>query len=381
MPAEFSFLEHPIELLLKYAGELLPGIRSVDAVFYDAEKEELRAITRKDNQDGQPFDEVNANGIEVSLDKLRKVKMQYSWLSPADIPFRVDYKQRHIQDVFSEMEKTVLLLRIPNQADEKNDLLFVHYPENMANLGFSARKKELTTEHKEIIAKTLLNSVHTLLKMQSRDRELWSMIRDMHLENRRKMQQKDKALERIQQMYEERLAASCKHYLAEISASEGRRYLLSEGALKLLKNAAVEYHQIENAIKVAVQLANNFSSGDQPEVTEITEDLINLNAGKAMAEETDAMDTVYEKPFSYLSQLEEAAQKAKAKQLPLTAKNLVKQLEKPVAPSAISWAITHYMQKFKHLLKLYPKKWPIITTEFKPVMRIISPDMQHKSQQ
>jgi hypothetical protein len=378
MSAEFSFLGHPAELLLRNAQVLLPGIRRIEAVFYHSESEAMRALMMNADDEQGRIEEVAIDGAESSLEKLRKVKTAWSWLSVDDVPFRIRKKSTALQDVFGELNKTVLLIRIPNDADNLNDLLFIYFPENLSNFGVKMAKKELTAEYKDIIARTLINSINTILQISKNDRDIWGIIKQMSLENRNKMQQKDKELERVQKMYEDRLAASCNYYLSEISAKEGNNYTFSPGALKLLKTSTLDYYRIENAIKLAVQLANNFTSGGKHDTIEITEDFLNFNASEVSGETDEITDSIYEKPFNYLNQLEEAALKVKENKMPLTANNLVKHLEKPVAPSAISWAITHYMNSFKQLLKLYPDNWPVIRSEFKPVLRIISPDPKRK---
>jgi hypothetical protein len=381
MPAEFSFLVHPAELLLKHAHLLFQGIKRIEAVFHQSESVGLRAIMLHEDDGRNQIEEVSIDGAENNLEKLRRVKAPYSWLSLEDIPFKIKKNKHELPDVFGELNKTVLLIRFPSEADGNYDLLFVYFPDNLSSFGLRPAKKELTAEYKDIIARTLINSINTILQISKNDREIWGIIRQMSLENRNKMQQKDKELERMQNMYEDRLAASCSYYLSEISAKEGRKYTFSPGALKLLKTSTLDYYRIENAIKLAVQLANNFNTGGKHDTIEISEDFLNFNASEVSDETDEITDSIYEKPFNYLNQLEEAASKVKENKMPLTASNLVKHLEKPVAPSAISWAITHYMNSFRHLLKLYPDNWPIIRTEFKPVLRIITPDVKRKANQ
>ncbi len=379
MPAEFSFLGHPAELLLKCAHSLFPGIKRIEAVFHQSESVGLRAIMLHEDDGRNQIEEVSIDGAENNLEKLRRVKAPYSWLSPEDIPFKINKNRHELPDVFGEMNKTVLLIRFHSETDKNNDLLFVYFPENLSNFGLKLAKKELTAEYKDIIARTLINSINTILQISKADREIWELVREMNFDNRQKMQQKDKELERMQRMYEDRLAASCNYFLSEISAREGRKYAFTAGAMRLLKSSTLDYHRIEHAIRMAVQLADNFNAGSQHETTEISEDFLNFNASEIATDTDDIANSIYEKPFSYLNQLEEAAAKVKENKLPLTANNLVQYLEKPVAPSAISWAITHYMNSFQHLLKLYPDNWPIIRTEFKPVLRIIPPDPKMKT--
>lgn len=378
MPGEFSFLVTDFELILRYAYAYLPGIRRVDAVYYDAENEMLRAFTVNPLADQSAIQELFIEGNAGDLEKLRKVKAQFSWFSEDELPISQPRQTKRIQDVFSEINKVVLALRIPNETDGKSDMLFFYLNENLSIFGMGLTNKEMTAEHKEIIAHMVLNNVRSMRQISKDDRLVWQNIREMIRENRYKMEQQNRNMEELKLRYEERLVDSCNYFLSNISASEGRKYVFSNGALKLIKSSAAEYHRIENAIKLAVQLAKNFEMGDGDKSIEITEDFLNFNAANVESNDKSLADTVYEKPFNYLTLLEEAAEKITVAKRPLTAQNLVSVFERPVNPSAITWMVNHNMKAFKHLFNLYPEKWPLIRSQFKPVLRILGPDEDGK---
>lgn len=379
MPGEFSFLVNDYELILRYANTLLPGIRRMDAVYYDPESEMLQALTVIPLEDPAEVKEMGIEGSSSELEKLRKVKAQFSWFSEDELPFNHSNQSRRIPDVFSELNKVILAMRFPNQADNKSDLLFIYFTENMTSFGMGMSKKEMTAEYKEIIAHMVLNSIKTMHKVSVDDSLVWQSVREMIRENRHKMEHNNRKMEALTARYEERLVDSCNYFLSNISAMEGRRYVFSESALKLIKSSDAEYHRIENAIKLAVQLAKNFDFGENEDMTTITEDFLNFNAAQVEGDEDSLSDTVYEKPFNYLSLLEEAAEKVNAAKRPLTAQNVVDALERPVKPSAVSWMVNHNMKAFKHLFKLYPDKWPLIRSQFKPILRIFGPEGDSKT--
>jgi len=74
MSAEFSFLGHPAELLLRNAQVLLPGIRRIEAVFYHSESESMRALMMNADDEHGRIEEVAIDGAESSLEKLSQKK-------------------------------------------------------------------------------------------------------------------------------------------------------------------------------------------------------------------------------------------------------------------------------------------------------------------
>lgn len=376
MPGEFSFLSNDYKLILRYAHLLLPGIRRVDIVYYSLENERLEALTINPQEEVAEVQELAIEGSAADFEKLRKVKAQFSWFSEEELPIQHSAQQRRIPDFFDELSKVVLVMRIPNEADSKNDLMFFYFKQNMTAFGMNLSKKEMSPENKEIIAHMVMNSFRTIRTIAKEDRAVWQSIREMIRENRLKMEQNRQKLEETTQRYAERLVDSCNYFLSNISAMEGHKYVFSKGALEMIKSSTVDYFRIENAIKLAVQLAKNFF-GEQSGTIEITEDFLNFNASKVDSEE-NLTETVFEKPFHYLTLWEEAAVKVKASKRPVTAQNLVNEMDKPVNPSAITWVVNHNMQAFKQLFKLYPDNWPVIRSEFRPILRIQHPDDEGK---
>jgi len=377
MPGEFSFLSNDFKLIMRYAHLLLPGIRRVDAVYYSTENEQLEALTVNPQEEPTELHELGIEGSAADFEKLRKVKAQFSWFSEEELPIQHANQQRRIPDFFDELSKVILVMRIPNEADSKHDLLFFYFKQNMTGFGMNLAKKEMSAENKEIIAHMVMNSFRTIQAMAKEDRTVWQNVKEMIRENRHKMEQNRQKLEETTQRYGERLVDSCNYFLSGISAEEGRKYIFSKGALELIKSSTVDYHRIENAIKLAVQLAKNFGFGEQSDTIEITEDFLNFNASKVESEE-NITETVFEKPFHYLNLWEEAAVKVKASKRPVTAQNLVSEMDKPVNPSAITWVVNHNMQAFKQLFKLYPDNWSVIRSEFRPILRILNPDDEGK---
>ncbi|HNV49351.1 MAG: hypothetical protein WBH71_00860 [Bacteroidales bacterium] len=372
MRGKFSFLAHYLEIALKQARVMLPGVRRMDAFYHSSETEPLTALTSDFSAESEEPLTLVIDGKIETLEKLINLKSNYSWYSEDELPYCKNGDSNKIPDVFSELNKTVLMVRFTREKSTQKDALVVYFKENMIGFGMNLSQKEIKSDYKDIIAQMVINTVNTIRNISRPDRDIWLSIRGIMNENRLKMEQTTRKLENLKEQYQDRLVDSCNYFLSNISAKEGRKYLFSEGAIKLIKTTPVSYDRIENAIKLAVQLAINFDIENQDEIIYITENYLNFNAIRIEEEKTEMINTVYERPFNYLDFLESLAEKVKAKKLPIKSQTIIDEMEDPVSQAAITWNVNHNMKAMQHLFRLYPDKWPIIRNEFKPILRIAS---------
>lgn len=371
MSAELSFLLHPVELLLRHVQTLVTGINRVDAVYYDPHHAALRARQVKFDGDRADEKELMINDQLTTIEKLRKGKTACRWFSAEELPYQVERREAQIGNMFSELKKVVLMAGVPNMNDEKNDLLFFYFSNDLRQFGPANTKSGITAAQKDIISKILMNAISTILSITKSDRESWKLFADMAADNRRKLQQMHRQLEEMSERYEERLLDSCKYVLAGLSRKYNKRYVFTDDAIKLVRGYKGEYHKIENALKQAVNLANMLREDHHNDAIEIGVELINFTAGEQPDElEEQIANSVYEKPYRYLEMLEEAAMRTRKNKRPVTGKNVAEAMEKPVKPPAITWAINKHMKHMQQLFRMYPDKWPVIRSDFKPILRI-----------
>lgn len=371
MAGELSFLCHPVEILLRHVHTLVSGISRVDAIYRESGTSPLLAKRIIFSSGRGILENLEIAEHIPALEKLRKGKSPYNWFSHKEIPYQVEDGTRRLGSMFDELEKVILMLRIPNADDHLSDVIFFYFAPDLRNFGPVSTENEISAHQKDIIAKTLVNAVQTILNISASDREVWQIFAQMTTDNRHKLQNLQKRYQEVSHRYEERLLDTCNYYLSELSVKNGKKYVFNKGAEKLIREYDGDYFRIENALEQAVKLANMLFPVPEGEKIEITEDLINF-AAPASGErlEDQIANSIYEKPFRYLNMLEEAAQNIREKNIPLTSQNVADALDKPVKPPAITWTINKHMKNIQHLLSLYPEKWPVIRSEFKPILRI-----------
>jgi transcriptional regulator with GAF, ATPase, and Fis domain len=165
---------------------------------------------------------------------------------------------------------------------------------------------------------------------------------------------------------------SCKHYLDKFSLQNKRVYTFSDSALQSIKAYEGEFHKLERIIERAVEVANNLISGTAPTKITLTESHLNFSWDETPVQETGPLDHgVYSVAAKFLNRLETGLLRAREQNMASTSKNVAASMDNPVKPPAISYSVDYHRDNIKKLFKLYPDKWHLLKTEFKPIMKLV----------
>ncbi len=211
MSGELSFIGFPAQVILKNSELLVPGIERVDVVYYDPVIKKLCALMVQ--KQGESYVTVSLDIVSSipPLNKMRKRKGPTEWYGRREIPYQFDSKEANRKGVFGEMDKVVLLLRIPNKFDGENDLVFFYFAVDMSNFVLGGTKKKLTPEIKEVISKCIRNSVQMILSNAADDQEILKLFSENVKSSGRKLDKMNKQLNETRGKYRESLVISCKH--------------------------------------------------------------------------------------------------------------------------------------------------------------------------
>lgn len=158
MRGKFSFLAHYLEIALKQARVMLPGVRRMDAFYHSSETEPLTALTSDFSAESEEPLTLVIDGKIETLEKLINLKSNYSWYSEDELPYCKNGDSNKIPDVFSELNKTVLMVRFTREKSTQKDALVVYFKENMIGFGMNLSQKEIKSDYKDIIAQ-MVNSL------------------------------------------------------------------------------------------------------------------------------------------------------------------------------------------------------------------------------
>ena len=367
----FTFIQHPLISLLENHFSIFTDVSKVVAVFSSQKNTVLQAILKsRDKQIKLSLPE-----DQTSLLRFRKEKTNFSWLDKASLPFKVQESGIFQKELFEEIEKTVLLVKIPTSYSNEKDLLFIYYNKDLNNFSPSLNNSEhLSTHLKSIIGKIMFNNILSIVEDINYNQKV--------LNNN--FNKKTLALIASNQAYQrtiEDLKQDKNNPFVNIVKSLFYKYLnntncsitLSDRSLDLLTTLSNDYELLSKTIKNAVQFLETIYNYQIPSHIVIDDYLINTQDIKNEKIEENR----YTKTKLLLEHLNDAVKKVIDKQLSPTGVNVGKAMEKPISAPAISDALKKHRSKILTLLDKYPQNWTYLRQYFKPLQNIALTKKEH----
>jgi hypothetical protein len=378
MKRVFSFSEKPVLFILQMIPSLLPGIERIIAVYYSPEDTGITShLMRKER--GEYIQEAFRISDSPSIfSRLRSDNAPYSWLRKEDLPFEIKPKEKVQLEIFNELNNNILLIRIPNTFDNKNDLFFIYFNQDLSNFGTISPSKLLSTDNKTIIGHIVRNSILTFIKNMSGDKDLFAILN----ENTRAMIKERNylrdELEITCEKYKEGLIRLSNSYLTDLFNNNGILYKFSDAAINKLREYTGDIGNLKPVVAQAARYAETMNLDGNTADVLIADFHIVLDEKKeprhkeTISEPVGDVPVKYNKTFLLLDKLENAALHVKSKNKLLTGANIGLEFPNPVTPPAISDALKKHRQKILFLFHEYPERWEIIRTEFRPVQNILN---------
>jgi len=372
MLAEFSFLRHPLEMIMRFGKIMVPGIERIDIIFWEQNSKQLmaRTLTREMNH---PFGQtMEINHIKSEMEKHRNRHKKFSWIDRKNLPWSPPKHENIDKSMHDEFESMILIVPVESsEKDSVRDLIFFYFNKNLSNLKLNAQE-EVSVDLKDFVGSAYENNVKAMIQAAKEDKDVWEDFAPSFLNIAQTVENLRIENKQIRKMYQERLVASCEYYLQKLSRDYGRQYHYSVGALEQIRKYEGEYHKLENAIRAGVRIANNFNIHNQSENIEIRESHLNFNSTKTNNGLHDMhVKTELEKPFTYLTQLETIAQNLRKNKKPITGKNVAAHIAPPVQAPSITMYLNSNQERILKLFNFYPEKWKLIRTDFKPTANML----------
>jgi hypothetical protein len=372
MLAEFSFLRHPLEKILRYSRQLVPGIQRVDIFYFDEASASLVAKSLTNDMEMPIGKLMDIRAIKPQIEKFRRKRGNFEWFLRKELPWIVPDHENINKDMEDELNSFILMIPVESNEQERlNDLIFFHFNQNLSNLKMTGGS-DISVDKKDLVARVYLNAVKAMITAAREDSEIWEDFAPAYRNNRETIENLRLELKQMRRMYQERLIASCRFYLAKLSVQYGRQFEFKASAIELIKNYEGEYFRLENAIKSSVRITQMTELPNSQDIIEISEGDLNFNTAKRIEEINDAhLQSELEKPFRYLNQLEEKCLKLQAENRPITGKNVAMMMEPPVQAPSITMYLNSNQEKVLKLFNFYGEKWKILRTGFKPTFNLL----------
>lgn len=382
----YSFTEITSLKIMELSHSLLPGIRKVVAIAYDPASSALTARVREPVRENLPAETLSlAEDMAARIETERAKASGPLWLHEEDLPFEDCSTQDVQMTVFHEMETRVLLLPVENDFDGKKDLLYFYFPDHYTHFFLGKPAKGLLPDHKAILGTTLHHAVLTISSMNREDRKVLRQINGNTRSIIEKYKETREEVKKLTQGAQRNISDICKHLLDEISSGNGLHYELSQAAAEKLKGFRGDIPTLKAILRQAADFASALDFGNLKDEIRIDDFHLHLELTPTDEQRRESQSEMtsnrYSRTISLLDKLEKASRSVLARDLPLTGSNVGNACQKAISAPAITDALRKHRNKIISLLGLYPDRWSLIRSEFKPLINILSPRLSEEQKE
>ncbi len=368
----FTFTKHPIIQLLEDYEDLF-AVKKVIGVFYD-DKNNLSAYVKS----GNTLESFNMQAFEDNIKALMIENHHFSWYEEASLPFKVQQSGIFQQNLFQEINKTVLLLRIPNEKkNNTKDLLFIYLDSDLSDFTLSQKSEiKLSGDMKPVLARFYFNAVMSIIKNAKKDKHLLSntfnpsthaivnSLKELKAENTQLKSQFTNTFETL-------VKSLFNKYLEEYNGS----IILTESTIDKLIKYRGTHSELEEVIRRSVSYITTLFMGNMPPKITIEDYFINTNISQE--QDINTHSNRYAKTITLLDNLNQAVKNVKSQNLNPTGVNVGKAMpNKPISFPAISDALKNHKRKILTLFEEYPNRWTELRTSFKPIQNLNKNEMR-----
>ena len=375
----FSFKDLPIKWLLGLVASSVAGINKAVSVYYNNLNQKIEIeyveindfINLESEIDILPF---YHTAVDKGIDDLRDAAQKYEWVHPNKIGFDVANTTHVIgnQDLFTELNKNVLILRYRNAFDNKFDCLLLYFYSSHTYVTPSKHKFDLSDNFKVMIAPTLHRLLLNRLYEMKRDSEKFDLVKFSTTNIYEDIEKLRVEKKELQKKYGDSLVNLCKAYLKEFAYENACHIVLHSDAESKIAAFTGDISLLRPAIEKAAFVAMTTSTTPGNEISLYDYHIWIEEPAKEFAKQefikvVERSSTI---ALNFLDELEKAAERLKMKKLQITGVHIGNELN-GVTHASITQKLSKHTNNILKLLHLYPKRWPIIRNDFKPLQNII----------
>jgi hypothetical protein len=375
MPGHFTFIDPEWDRLISDPLSILPGIEKISAIFFSRSRQSLALATydREGNMVSNHEELLNNPEYKVRLQRFRSTSVPHSWIKLEESPLLVGSEDDLNADLFSELQNTILVLRIKNESDGKYDALLVYFNKNLNQFGVSISDKILSIENKSIISNILY---HYFKKIHKDSRHNFTILQSVQQSVQSISREHGRVSSEILQLsrnLEEMIVNLAQHYLKNLSEKYGREFIFSADAMEKLKSYRGNVTYLNDIIEQGIVFSINLMHVGSEGVNFLDSSMISFDNFMPEEEESTILkriDSRESKTILLLDRLEKSAGLVKSQGLPITGVNVGKHMHQPITAPAITDALRKHKSTILQLMTKYPGKWEIIRGDFRPVQNL-----------
>jgi len=373
-PGLFSFIGDEFENVFHYSDLFLPGIERIVGIYFSRKLKQIQIISRK-RDDGVEinFDEfLQSRENMVMIQRFISAPLPFTWIKKDEIPFDINAQKKILttSDLFSELEKVILVLRFKIESDQMNDLLLIYFNHNLGNFGLAKSEKVLSSENKTIIGHLLYYQFKSYLMMNLENRKLLNTLHHVLKGVIQENSSIKAQLNHLQASYGENIVNMANQILVDLSGQFERTFLLDDEATEKIREYKGNLKHLPGILRNAVIFTENLLSQDDDDPVTLFSYTLDFESYQVVEKtelSTRKIDSRQSRAMIFLDRLERAAQLLKAKNQPLISAKIGQAMEPAVSAPAISDALGKMQEILPHILEQYPDKWELIRKDFKPL--------------
>lgn len=370
----FTFTQHPLLHLLNNHYGLFSGVQKVVAVFKKPESQELTSIIKTESK----LDFLNISEFNKEINALRSNSTPFAWFDEESLPFRVRQAGVFQKEIFDEINKTILIVKIPSQTDGLNDLLFIYFDKSLNNYKLSLKESlNLNSENKAVIAKLLYSSINSIISDAKTNQNYLIEKHNPGTKNIIQSLNNERTRHQIlQERFERTFTKLITGLYREFINNKESEIKISKAAIEKLIAFNGDNKELESVIKESAIYINTLNLTEDTFLIEVEDFHINTNI---QSDFISAITNRYDKTIELLDKLNEATSIVNKRNLSPTGSNVGNAMSKKISAPAISDAIKNHRTKILSLFEQYPERWVELKRFFKPIQNIISHKEVYKS--
>lgn len=360
--------------IIDHISDLAVGVKQIVGIYSSGESmDALSGVCLEYQNNRLQEREIIISGVHQQLKQMQQERNNYKWLDKSQVPFDTHTESQSQLSIFNEYDHLILLITLPHRFDNKKDLIFIYFKDDMDQFGVQHQKSSLSTQNKTIIGHLISSSSISFAKMywQQEDKLNRLANKSRQIISHQKSDNKD-VTRKVE--LEDLLLSWATEFLTDCSNSDHVNYVYSEDAKVKIKF----YHGTFNNLKSAIQEAIEYAKMIITDVNIVIESeyiVFDTNVNTVGTNHKSiSVSPRLQKAFDFLDKLENNALKVSKAGLNLTSFNVGLQMERSITPAAISDYISKNRDRINSLFKQYPDRWSYIKNNFRPVVNVIGHD-------
>jgi hypothetical protein len=369
---QFTLKLHPIEALVNQRASILPGALKIVGIYHNYDLPEPIGLSSSISKN-------SLTEIEFSSDLIKKhcnTTSNKIWLSIADSGLENSPIEKRIirqMSLEDEFENNILLLKFESIYPNVFDLIFIFFNKDKNSFELESNSQSLNSENKSLIGHLLFNSIKTHIETHANNLTSFNSILEVNRTTQMHLIEANRKLEEAENKHNLLIHTLIKNYTQSIQDKSDISIKFSEDALTMLIDFEGTQDELKRIVLKSAEIAMNLSIGNEAIVysTYLQLERYQNKSKEEKIEVTPALFNRYSKTNQILDKYEKSARDVLKNDLPLTGKNVGATCPTPISAPAITDSIKNHRKKMLTLFLKHPDKWPIIKSEFKPIINIL----------